>query len=487
MSTSTKLTREHLLLLEDQVLKTPLELLRRSFRTSQRSIEKDFIALNGLIGELKKSNGEGEEGGAGAGAGGKLDGGIERIKGLKRKLSDLLPSPSHPSAMRPRLEHLSKVDEMGSMMDQGFEEYSEKRLLRYIVDYLIRTGRHEEAKGLAKSRGIEDLVDIDLFLELQRIEKSIQAGSCSDALAWCGENRGTLKKMKNTLEFSLRLQEYIELCRSRSILPALAYLKKHLASTTGGGWAETHGAEIKRALVLLTVDEESARSVGAYASLYSPKRWHTLSTKFTSTFQNLYSLPSAPLLSTSLAAGLSALKLPHCSSSPSLANPSPSPPPTLAQPQFLLPSNSNGSFYYPSSSATPSSNPNPQPRLENLLLPHSLPLLSHPDASNTSNHDTTDESHNFSCPTCSLHLGFLAKEVPGSHNVNSVVVCRISGKVMDDGIEGGTGGAMAFPNGYVYSYGALQEMAEQDEEGKVTCPRSGYRCEFGELRKVFLS
>ena len=30
-------------------------------------------------------------------------------------------------------------------------------------------------------------------------------------------------------------------------------------------------------------------------------------------------------------------------------------------------------------------------------------------------------------------------------------------------------------------------MAEQDEEGKVTCPRSGYRCEFGELRKVFLS
>jgi len=54
-------------------------------------------------------------------------------------------------------------------------------------------------------RLLQDLVDIDLFLELQRIERSIQAGSCSEALAWCGENRGTLKKMKvgSSLSFFL--------------------------------------------------------------------------------------------------------------------------------------------------------------------------------------------------------------------------------------------------------------------------------------------
>lgn len=270
-------------------------------------------------------------------------------------------------------------------------------------------------------------------------------------------------------------------------------------------------------------------------SLYSPKRWQTLSTKFTSTFQTLYSLPPAPMLSTSLAAGLSALKLPPCS--PSSSAPTPTPAQQHQRPQLLLTSSSNGSYYHPSATtSTPSSNPNPQANLSNLLLPHSLPLplLFNPDASlNSPSHEHEhehSESHNRSCPTCSPHLGFLAQEVPRSHQVNSVVMCRISGKVMDDA-EGGTGGAMAFPNGYVYSYGvslgatvpffsflpslgggegerergrrsttqltfgsvfarfeqALQEMAEQDEEGKVTCPRSGYRCEFGELRKVFLS
>ena len=28
-------------------------------------------------------------------------------------------------------------------------------MIRYIVDYLIRTGRQEEARGLARARGVE--------------------------------------------------------------------------------------------------------------------------------------------------------------------------------------------------------------------------------------------------------------------------------------------------------------------------------------------
>ena len=40
----------------------------------------------------------------------------------------------------------------------------------------------------------------------------------------------------------------------------------------------------------------------------------------------------------------------------------------------------------------------------------------------------------------------LAHEVPMSHHVNSTIVCRISGQVMDSENE-----PMAFPNGNVYS------------------------------------
>lgn len=53
---------------------------------------------------------------------------------------------------------------------------------------------------------------------------------------------------------------------------------------------------------------------------------------------------------------------------------------------------------------------------------------------------------NVDCPTCGPDIKVLAKEVPMSHHVNSTIVCRISGEVMDSNNE-----PLAFPNGYVYS------------------------------------
>jgi macrophage erythroblast attacher len=53
---------------------------------------------------------------------------------------------------------------------------------------------------------------------------------------------------------------------------------------------------------------------------------------------------------------------------------------------------------------------------------------------------------NVDCPTCGEDMKVLAAEVPMSHHVNSTIVCRISGAVMDSQNE-----PMSFPNGYVYS------------------------------------
>jgi macrophage erythroblast attacher len=53
---------------------------------------------------------------------------------------------------------------------------------------------------------------------------------------------------------------------------------------------------------------------------------------------------------------------------------------------------------------------------------------------------------NRDCPACDPWLGKLAEEVPFSHHVNSTIVCRLSGKIMDE-----DNAPMAFPNGYVYS------------------------------------
>jgi hypothetical protein len=53
---------------------------------------------------------------------------------------------------------------------------------------------------------------------------------------------------------------------------------------------------------------------------------------------------------------------------------------------------------------------------------------------------------NCDCPVCDPWLCKLAEEVPFSHHVNSTIVCRLSGKIMDE-----DNAPMAFPNGYVYS------------------------------------
>jgi len=90
---------------------------------------------------------------------------------------------------------------------------------------------------------------------------------------------------------------------------------------------------------------------------------------------------------------------------------------------------------------------------------------------------------NVDCPVCEAEsgLGELAEEVPFSHHLNSTIVCRLSGKIMDEDNM-----PMAFPSGHVYSREALEDMAGK-KNGIVTCPRSSSTCEFSQLRKVFIS
>ncbi|KAG5456974.1 MAG: CTLH/CRA C-terminal to lish motif domain-containing protein, partial [Olpidium bornovanus] len=57
-------------------------------------------------------------------------------------------------------------------------------------------------------------------------------------------------------------------------------------------------------------------------------------------------------------------------------------------------------------------------------------------------------NQNFNCPVCATDtLGVLALHLPLSHHVNSNIVCRISGQIMNEDNP-----PMALPNGMVYSH-----------------------------------
>ncbi|KIM86730.1 hypothetical protein PILCRDRAFT_815981 [Piloderma croceum F 1598] len=239
-------------------------------------------------------------------------------------------------------------------------------------------------------------------MDIHRIEDALSKHSCMEALTWCSENKTALRKIKSTLEFELRLQEYIELARARKKHEAIAYFKKHLVP-----WQDSHLAEIRQASALLAVPPST--QCGPYKRLYDHSRWSNLIQSFRFAIYTLNTLPTEPLLHLALYAGLASLKLPSC---------------------------------------------------------YDI------DHAGTKNVD---------CPVCDPGLGKLAEEVPFSHHVNSTIVCRVSGKIMD-----GDNMPMAFPNGNVYSREVLEDMAARNG-GMVKCPRTGAVCEFSELRKVFIS
>ncbi|WVF71475.1 hypothetical protein IAT40_006281 [Kwoniella sp. CBS 6097] len=534
------------LILEEPLIRTPYELLRRSHRSAQRQVEKDFTAVSTGLQNLLKSLGGSEHTEEGRQAlANKLDQVGERTKGLKRKLDDIQPNAEQPTPLRVRLNYLNALEaehvkaaeqpkgsqekpsiaaavrdetvkmevdaeeeEAAVPIESDAERAIDKTLDRYIIDYLLRTGRMKTAKVLAEGQNIDGLVDVKLFAELAKIETALlEKHSCTEALAWCGENRGTLKKTKNDLEFILRLQEFIELCRKRDIPSAIAYSRKNLSP-----WAGTHMKELQQGMTLLTFGEKTG--VGLYRKLYDQSQWEYVRSQFRETFFNLYAQPSQSVLSLALSAGLSSLRLPSCVhiSHTTLV--------THGQGSSVTNGNGNGDsksntsnttgsgFTSTSTSTTTSTSSYTfdPPRGSGStsivpLLPAAPPLhnLESWISSSPTDHLTAplggehvppkEDLHehpeapvgNVDCPTCGEYMRVLAKEVPMSHHVNSTIVCRISGEVMDSQNE-----PLAFPNGYVYSSKALKQMAEANFD-VVTCPRTRESCAFSRLRKVYIS
>ncbi|KAF5329946.1 hypothetical protein D9611_010440 [Ephemerocybe angulata] len=399
-----KLNIEAILAFEQPFVRVPYENYRKIFRISQKSIEKELASVQSSASELASRAAAGEADTEGALA--SLEGMIARVENLKQKLADLQETAAKPTldVMRERLNHLALIDTNDAPNPSEFTRWADTRLDRWIVDWCLRTAKERTAKQIAEEKHIETLVDIELFTDIRRIESALARHSCTEALSWCSENKAALRKVKSTLEFDLRLQEYIELSRARKSAEAITYLNKYLSQ-----WHETHFPQISQASALLAFPPTT--SCGPYRRLYDQSRWHNLIRSFRMAIYNLNTIPTEPLLHLALYAGLVALKLPAC--------------------------------YNPA-------------------------------------------TKNVDCPVCEssgdtpLGLGKLAEEVPFSHHSNSTIVCRITGKIMNEDNP-----PMAFPNGNVYSREALEEMATKN--GSVTCPRTGQTVNFAELKKVFIS
>ncbi|KAK0621511.1 CTLH/CRA C-terminal to lish motif domain-containing protein [Bombardia bombarda] len=318
---ASKINHDNHLLLDQSLLRLPYELLRKNFRTAHFNFEKDSSHVKTLLKETATGSLNGKTSPQDVVK--NLDMMLSRMRGLKRKLSVQAEEESRLyRQVDARVSHLRELEDMHTVEDVKYEAWSRQRLDRLVVDYLLRHGYSNSACTLADTRQMHDLVDINTFVAMNKIRKSLENGSVQEALAWCSENKKELRRMQSDLEFMLRCQQYIEMRRSGSGSPAkmaeaIAHAKKFIVP-----FSDTYPEEVRHIAGLLAFLPDTTQE--PYASWYSAERWTRLAHAFVEAHNKLLNLPSFPLLHIALSSGLSALKTPACHSSQATSSSQPS-------------------------------------------------------------------------------------------------------------------------------------------------------------------
>ena len=424
---------------QDQpLLRVPYELHRRTHKAAQRNLEHDRDWLTSKLKSAPKSASPDNIPATLS----SIDDMLKRMETLKRKLSTLATEEEHLHRQsRARLQHAQELESIPSTTDAKYDDWSKIRLNRLLVDYLLRSGYVETAQKLAKSQNIEDLVDVDAFVQCQKIEASLACGETKEALAWCADNKQALKKMNSSLEYDLRLQEYIGLVRTRDptrMQAATAYARKYIAPYNDLEFSI-------RAAGLLAFGPNTQTE--PYKTLYAPERWEHLRGMFWSTYYSLSSLPKAPPLHIALSAGLSALKTPSCHSS-------------HMSPSSALNANTITS---PPTNNTPAATENKKPATKAAAIGQSV------------------------CPICSTELNALARSVPYAHHSKSIV--ENDPVVLPNGRLYGRERLMAFQNKVRGVAGVMETDGGREEdilEEIVDPADTEQRFRAYELKKVFI-
>jgi len=154
---------------------------------------------------------------------------IARLNSLKQRLQSLhVERQTLEASTRARLQHLQQLYGMESLGDVKFENWSGKRLDRLLIDYMLRNGYSNSARLLARQKGLEELCDVEEWERVKHVEACIRRESVTEALAWCREHGGMIKK-SSPLEFQLRLQQFIELRRAGNLVEARNHATKYLS------------------------------------------------------------------------------------------------------------------------------------------------------------------------------------------------------------------------------------------------------------------
>ncbi|EAW82586.1 macrophage erythroblast attacher, isoform CRA_a [Homo sapiens] len=244
---------------EYPTLKVPYETLNKRFRAAQKNIDRETSHVTMVVAELEKTL-------SGCPAVDSvvslLDGVVEKLSVLKRKAVESIQAEDESAKLcKRRIEHLK---EHSSDQPAAASVWKRKRMDRMMVEHLLRCGYYNTAVKLARQSGIE---------------------SC--------------------LEFSLRIQEFIELIRQNKRLDAVRHARKHFSQAEG-----SQLDEVRQAMGMLAFPPDT--HISPYKDLLDPARWRMLIQQFRYDNYRLHQLGNNSVFTLTLQAGLSAIKTPQC-------------------------------------------------------------------------------------------------------------------------------------------------------------------------------
>jgi len=363
--------------LEHPTLKVPYEILNKKFRSAQKVLDREVSHVTGSLTELDRLLSDGGQLDR-VGLAQQLDNIKEQLVQLKSKGGESVGEEQKVAEIcHKRAEHLKEgCIGMEESTDPGPATVQQKmwrkiRLDRMLVEYLLRQGFYNTAIQLAQSEGLQDLTNIEVFLTAREVEQSLAMGDVSKCLNWCHENKSKLRKMKSTLEFNVRLQEFIELVKTGNKLEAVRHAKRHLATSEDCGHLEI----VQQAMGLLAFPLDTV--LQPYKDLLDTARWQSLIEQFRGENYRLHQLSSQSMFTVALQAGLASLKTPHC----------------YKQTHFVI---------------------SGLPGIMQELRPRAGP------------------ERNPECPVCQPALNTLAINLPYAHCSQSRLVCNISGRSLNE-------------------------------------------------------
>jgi len=294
--------------LEHPTLKVPYEVLNKKFRAGQKTVDREVSHIQTSIAELEKSlfktpvevdqicNLIGAT--------------VEKLQTMKRKVEEAINDELDAAQnCKRRVEHL-KVGAVGASAGEGsaigYSLWKKTRVERFLVDHLLRSGHYNTAQKIVEQNPeLGELTNLDIFLVARNVEQSLAQQQTQAALAWIHDHKSKLRKIKSTLEFRLRQQEFVEMIKSDRRMDAVKHARKYLTSMEDVPWEE-----VQHCMGLLAFSTDT--TVSPYKELLDSNRWTVLIEDFRQDYFRLYQLAPLSVLAVALQAGLSAMKTPQC-------------------------------------------------------------------------------------------------------------------------------------------------------------------------------